>query len=183
MDLLDRPSMIKMLDENLRKLSELGNADVQRIDKELQRESDDVEMWFDLGLAYNQSGLQYIDMSLERARLDYLEQHPDMDEGDEAELKVEVAAAYALFEKALSAFDRVLELMPEYYGVQCQKGVVYGNMHRYEEAVQCYLKALEEDEEDYAAAYYLGCAYRDMGDEELAKRYFAMAEELNGGEG
>ena len=52
-------------------------------------------------------------------------------------------------------------------------------MHRYEEAEQCYLKALEEDEEDFSAAYYLGCTYRDMGDEERASRYFALADQLN----
>lgn len=178
MDLLDRPTMIKMLEERMRNLYELGNADVQRLGKELERTPDDAELWFELGLAHNQSGLQYLDMAFEKARLEYYEAHPDTEE-DPAHLEVEAPGAYALFTAALEAFDKVLELVPEYYGVQCQKGVVLGNMHKYEEAVACYLKALEEDEEDFSAAYYLACAYRDMGNEEQAQRYFALAKELN----
>ena len=178
MDMLDRPTMIKMLDERMKQLHELGNADVQRIGKELERMPDDVEMWFELGLAHNQSGLQYLDMAFEKARLEYYEAHPETEEEPE-QLELKVPQAYDMFSKALKAFDKVLELMPEYYGVQCQRGVALGNMQRYEEAEQCYLKALEEDEEDYAAAYYLGCTYRDMGDEEKAAKYFALAEELN----
>lgn len=171
--------MIKMLDERMQHLHEQGNADVQRLEKELERMPDDVELWFEMGLAHNQSGLQYLDMASEKARLEYLEAHPDTEEDAEIELRVDASAAYALFETALADFDKVLELMPDYYGVQCQRGIALGNMQRYEEAEQCYLKALEEDEEDYAAAYYLGCTYRDMGDEERAAKYFALAEELN----
>ena len=52
-------------------------------------------------------------------------------------------------------------------------------MQRFKEAEQCYLKALEEDEEDFSAAYYLGCTYQEMGDEERSKKYFALAKELN----
>ena len=178
MDLLDRPTMIKMLDEQMKHLHDLGNADVQRLDKELERSPDDAELWFESGLAHNQSGLQYLDMAFEKARLEYFEAHPDM-EAEPERLNVDVSQAGSMFTAALSAFDKVLELMPEYYGVQCQRGVALANMQRYEEAVECYLKALEEDEEDFSAAYYLACAYRDMGDEEQAERYFALAKELN----
>ena len=178
MDLLDRPTMIKLLDEQMKHLHELGNADVQRLDKELERTPDDAELWFESGLAHNQSGLQYLDMAFEKARLEYFEAHPDMEAEPEC-LNVDVSQAGSMFDAALNAFDKVLELMPEYYGVQCQRGVALANMQRYEEAVECYLKALEEDEEDFSAAYYLACAYRDMGDEEQAGRYFALAKELN----
>ena len=179
MEFLDRPTMIKMLEERMKQLSEQGNADVQRLDKELTNTPDDAEMWFELGLAHNQSGLQYLEMAFERERLLFLEQHPDEEENPNQEQTVDAPEAYAMFNAALAAFDKVLQLMPDYYGVQCQRGVALGNMHRYEEAEQCYLKALEEDEEDFSAAYYLGCTYRDMGDEEQATRYFTLANELN----
>ena len=179
MDFLDRPTMITILEERMKQLYEHGNADVQRLDKELKQAPNDAEMWFDLGLAHNQCGLQYLEMAFERERLLFLEQHPDAEEEPNQELTVDVPEAYAMFNAALAAFDKVLELMPDYYGVQCQRGVALGNMHRYEEAEQCYLKALEEDEEDFSAAYYLGCTYRDMGDEERASRYFALADQLN----
>ena len=178
MDFFDRPTMIKMLDERLEQLYQNGNADVQRIGKELERTPDDAELWFELGLAHNQSGLQYLDMAFEKARLEYFEAHPDTEEEPE-HWDVDAPKAWTMFNAALSAFDKVLELMPEYYGVQCQRGVTLGNMQRYDEAVECYLKALEEDEGDFSAAYYLACTYRDMGNEELAQRYFDMAKELN----
>ena len=178
MDLLDRPTMIKMLEERMEQLCQQGNADVQRLVKELERVPDDAELWFELGLAYNQTGLQYLDMAIEKARLEYYEAHPEVEE-DPDNLNVDAPKALAMFDGALQAFDKVLELMPEYYGVQCQRGVALANMQRYEEAVECYLKALEEDEEDFSAAYYLACTYRDMGDEERANKYFDLARELN----
>lgn len=170
--------MIKMLGERMEQLYEKGNSDVQRLNRELERTPDDAELWFELGLAHNQTGLQYIELAFQKANLEYLEAHPEAEEEPES-LEVNAPQALAMFEGALKAFDKVLELMPDYYGVQCQRGVALGNMHRYEEAEQCYLKALEEDEEDFSAAYYLGCTYRDMGDEERASRYFALADQLN----
>ena len=178
MELLDRPTMIKMLSERMEQLYEKGNADVQRLNRELERTPDDAEMWFELGLAHNQTGLQYLELAFEKAKLEYLEAHPDAEEEPES-LEVNAPQALAMFEGALKAFDKVVELMPEYYGVQCQRGIALANMQRFEEAEQCYLKALVEDEEDFSAAYYLGCTYHELGDEERSKKYFALAEKLN----
>ena len=44
MELLDRPTMIKMLGERMEQLYENGNADVQRLNRELERTPDDAEM-------------------------------------------------------------------------------------------------------------------------------------------
>ena len=170
--------MIKMLSERMEQLYEKGNADVQRLNRELERTPDDAEMWFELGLAHNQTGLQYLELAFEKAKLEYLEAHPDAEEEPES-IEVNAPQALAMFEGALKAFDKVVELMPEYYGVQCQRGIALANMQRYEEAEQCYLKALVEDEEDFSAAYYLGCTYHELGDEERSKKYFALAEKLN----
>lgn len=142
--MLDRPTMIKMLDERMEQLYQNGNADVQRLKKEIERMPDDAELWFELGLAHNQAGLQYIDMAFEKAALEYYEANPEA-EGEPEHLTVEVPKAMEMFTSALQVFDKVLELMPDFYGVQCQRGIAFGNMHRYEEAEQCYLKALEED--------------------------------------
>ena len=177
MELLDRPTMIKMLSERMEQLYEKGNADVQRLNRELERTPDDAEMWFELGLAHNQTGLQYLELAFEKAKLEYLEAHPDAEEEPES-IEVNAPQALAMFEGALKAFDKVVELMPEYYGVQCQRGIALANMQRYEEAEQCYLKALVEDEEDFSAAYYLGCTYHELGDEERSKKYFALADKL-----
>ena len=178
MELLDRPTMIKMLGERMEQLYEKGNADVQRLIRELERTPDDAEMWFELGLAHNQTGLQYLELAFEKAKLEYLEAHPDAEEEPES-IEVNAPQALGMFDGALKAFDKVVELMPEFYGVQCQRGIALANMQRYEEAEQCYLKALEEDEEDFSAAYYLGCTYHELGDEERSKKYFALAEKLN----
>ena len=179
--MLDRPAMIKMLEERMELLYQSGNADVQRLDKELERTPDDAELWFELGLAHNQTGLQYLDMAFEKATLEYYEANPEAEEEPE-HITVDAPNAWVMFNDALQAFDKVLELMPEYYGVQCQRGIALANMHRYEEAEQCYLKALEEDEEDFTAASYLSMVYRDMGKDELADKYQKLSEELNDGE-
>lgn len=176
--MLDRPTMIKMLDERMEQLYQNGNADVQKLKKEIERMPDDAELWFELGLAHNQAGLQYIDMAFEKAALEYYEANPEA-EGEPEHLTVEVPKAMEMFTSALRVFDKVLELMPDFYGVQCQRGIALGNMHRYEEAEQCYLKALEEDEEDFTAASYLSMVYRDMGKDDLADKYQRLSEELN----
>lgn len=181
MDFLDRPTMIKALEERMEQLCQSGNADVQRLDKEIERTPDDADLWFELGLAHNQSGLQYMDVALQKAHLEYLEANPDAEEVPEA-FELDAPKAAAMFDGALAAFDRVLELAPDYYGVQCQRGIALANMQRYEEAEQCYLKALEEDEEDFTAASYLSMVYRDTGRDELADKYQRLAEQLNSNE-
>ena len=44
--MLDRPTMIKMLDERMEQLYQNGNADVQKLKKEIERMPDDAELWF-----------------------------------------------------------------------------------------------------------------------------------------
>ena len=107
--MLDRPTMIKMLDERMEQLYQNGNADVQRLKKEIERMPDDAELWFELGLAHNQAGLQYIDMAFEKAALEYYEANPEA-EGEPEHLTVEVPKAMEMFTSALQVFDKVLEL-------------------------------------------------------------------------
>lgn len=178
MDMIDRPTMISVLKERMEQLCQLGNADVQRLGRELERTPGDAELWFELGLAHNQTGLQYLDMAAQKAHLEYLEANPEAEEMPDT-FTVEASETMTMFGNALTAFDKVLELMPDYYGVQCQRGIALANMHRYEEAEQCYLKALEEDEEDFTAASYLAMVYRDMGKDDLADKYQTLSQELS----
>lgn len=176
---IDKATMIEMLGSQMARLCEAGNTDVQRLAKECQRTPEDPEVWFELGLAYNQSGLTYLDLAAEKARFEYDEEPEPGKEGEEVHIVIDGAPARAMFQQALDALDKVLELEPEYYGLQTQRGVICGNMNDSEGAIKCFLQALKDDDEDFSAAYYLACAYRDMGDEEQAQKYFALSHELN----
>ena len=162
--------MVQMIGQQLEKIDTAGTDDMIRLRRELEQVVDDASLWFDYGLALNQAALHRDALVVEREQF----LHPEAEE-----LNVDCSGSTPLYEEALKSFGKVLELEPEYYGVQTQLGLVYGNMHRLEEAVQCYRKALEEDEEDFSAAYYLGLTYRDLGDESAAQRYLTLARELN----
>ena len=163
-------AMAEAMTKRMEQLLANGSDDVTRLRKELEKTPDDAEMWFELGLAYNQAGLQYEDMAVRLALLE---------SGEEVTLHVNVTAVRPLYEESLKAFDKVAELEPDYYGVACQKGIVYGNMHDLENAEACYLQALKDDDEDFTAAYYLSIVYGDMGKADLAEEYARLAEKLN----
>lgn len=167
---LSREDLIELVDRDLSALLARGSDDMQRLQSELEVAPKDPTLWFDMGVAANQAGLQYGMLAAERARLS----NPDVEE-----IEYDDSGAMPLFRKAIDCFEQVLALEPEYYGVRTQMGTVQANMHRLDEAVATLRRALEDDDEDFSAAYYLACAYRDLGDEELAEKYFRRAEELN----
>ena len=172
MNIFNTPSpeeFVAAIERQLAHIANSGSGDVIRLRKEVQRTPDDPEQWFELGIALNQAGLQYRDLALQLADFHYRQEHPEIDD----------AAAMDLFGLALDALDHVERLSPDYYGLQCQKGMIHGNMHNYPLAEQCYLQALRDDDEDFSAAYYLGITYRNMGDETLAEKYLALANQLN----
>lgn len=162
--------MITLIDKQIEKIETIGTDDVSRLRRDLQDNGDDPSQWFDYGIALNQAALH---------RNLLLEQKAELLNPDAETVEADLSGSIPLLEESLKAFDHVLEMEPDYYGVQTQKGIVYGNMHRLAEAEQCYLQALKDDEEDFSAAYYLGLTYRDLGQEELAKKYLALAHELN----
>lgn len=163
-------NMVKVIDRQLKKLDTVGSNDMMRLRRDLEQHADDASLWFELGIAINQAAMHRDYLLVEHERL----LHPDQEK-----VNVDCSSSVAVFEEALNCFNKVQELDPDFYGVWTQKGTVYGNLQRLDEAEQCYLKALQDDDEDFSAAYYLGCTYRDKGDEELAERYFALAHELN----
>lgn len=178
-------ALVDAIAKQMQQLIATGGDDVVRLRKELEKTPNDIETWFNLGLALNQAGLQYEDLAVRLAELRFSPDFQDenmMPEEEMPLLKVEVSEGNVLYTEALQAFDHVLELDPDYYGVACQKGVVYGNLQDYENAEKCYLKALQDDEEDFSAAYYLSLTYRDMGKDDLADKYLQLADQLNDGE-
>lgn len=197
---LDTTSMMDVIESQLARLLSEGNADMARLQKEVEHDPKDPMMWFDLGVATNQAGLQYGALLVEKAKLE--SPLPEESEEDdvpsdektecspcshqdgcpaqaEEAIEVDLAPAMPLFERSVECFKKVLELEPDYYGCYTQMGTVYANMKRLDEAVECFKKALEDDDEDFSAVYFLACAYRDLGNTELAEQLFKRAEELS----
>lgn len=185
MNIFNTPSpeeFVAAIERQLAHIANSGSGDVIRLRKEVQRTPEDPEQWFELGIALNQAGLQYRDLALQLADFHYRQEHPEIDDQPSDQpytLQIDDADAMDLFGQALDALDHVERLSPDYYGLQCQKGMIHGNMHNYPLAEQCYLQALRDDDEDFSAAYYLGITYRNMGDETLAEKYLALANQLN----
>jgi tetratricopeptide (TPR) repeat protein len=57
------------------------------------------------------------------------------------------------YEHALEAYEKAIELKPDYAGAWCNKGVALGRLDRHEEALKAYEKAIEL-KPDYAGAWY-----------------------------
>lgn len=170
-------AMAEAITRQMEQMLSTGTDEVVRLKKELEKSPQDAEVWFDLGLSLNQAGIQYESLAVRLAEMCH--EPENAEEGEEATIQVDVTPCVGFYKEALSAFDRVRELAPEYYGVECQRGLVYANLRDLPHAEECYLKALEEDEEDFTAAYYLSQVYRDMGKDDLAEKYQKLADDLN----
>ena len=179
-------AMETALQRQLEQITAQGSDEVVRLRKELEKTPDDAELWFELGISLNQSALHYEELAVRKAEMQYDREHGDESQPGDAEgvtIRVDISAVRPVYQQSLEAFDKVLELNPDYYGVACQKGVVYGNMHDLENAERCYLQALEDDDEDFTAAYYLSQVYAEMGKTELAAKYQQMSDDLNSATG
>lgn len=175
---LDRPSMIKMLSAQMKSLHEEGGEDVQRVKRELDSDPSDPTSWFDLGMAYGNAAMVYRDMAVECEMFEYMEQHPDEELDPNRTVVLDLPQVADLYENALKAFDKVEELCPDYYGLNCQRGWVYANMRKYDLAERALLQAMKDDDEDFVAAHSLAELYHDMGDESKAAHYQSIADQL-----
>ncbi len=191
---LSAEGMVEAIARQIEKLDTQGSDEMMRLKRDLEKFPDDASQWFDLGLAISQAAIQRDQLVVEQARMKLAveaakaaaerpeEESEAAEEEEELELDlstVDLSGSVPMTEEALAAFDKVLQLEPDYYGVQTQKGILLANLHRYDEAERCFLQALEDDEEDFSAAYYLALAYRDRGNDAEAEKYFALAAELN----
>jgi len=83
------------------------------------------------------------------------------------------------YELALKAFEKAIELKPDYAKAWYSKGVILGKLGRREEELKAYEKAIEL-KPDYAEAWYnKACMYSLRGDKENALKNLSKAIELN----
>lgn len=167
---LDNDGVAKAIDKKMAQLLEQGSADTARLEREAENMPEDATAWFDLGVS----------LITDAGTVDYLMDQKRLLEATEEETVREsgTEAKTPLYEKALACFAKAMEIDPEYYGIQYQKGIVYANMQAHAEAEQCFLQALREDEEDFMAAQALSALYGDMGDAERSAHYAEMAARM-----
>ena len=170
---LDHEGMAKAIAQEIEIIVNQGGNDSARLAEEVARTPEDMMAWFDLGVAIT-ADVDMLDYLMSQK---YVMEHPG-EEIDENTQYADADVKNRLYQKALKCFAKVLELDPDYYGVQYQKGIVYANMRNYSEAEKCFLQALRDDAEDASAAHDLGMVYHDMGDEERCSKYLEMAERL-----
>jgi tetratricopeptide (TPR) repeat protein len=83
------------------------------------------------------------------------------------------------YELALKAYDKAIELKPDYASAWYNRGFVLDELGRYEEALKAYDKAIEL-KPDYARAWYnKACAYSLKGDKENALKHLSKAIALD----
>ncbi|MEW6088719.1 MAG: tetratricopeptide repeat protein [bacterium] len=77
-------------------------------------------------------------------------------------------------DRALSAFNTVVNLNPNYLEVYLQLGILYEKKNRIPEAIESYRKALEKNSGDIISVNYaLGKLYSEVKNYELAEKYFS----------
>ena len=82
------------------------------------------------------------------------------------------------YELALKAFDKGIELKPDYAAAWNNRGLALAKLGQYEEALKAYDKAIEL-KPDYATAWYnKACAYSRKGDKENALKNLSKAMNL-----
>lgn len=172
---LQETDMIAVLEREMAALREGKSKENQRIIRVAEGDENDPSAWFDMGMNDIEEALRYEDLAFERARIQYYQEHP---EAEEATLNVAIPELADFYHHALECFDHVLQLDSEYYGVHCQRGICYANMHDNENAETAFLQALKDDDEDANAAYNLALLYEDWGKDDKAAEYFALAQKL-----
>ncbi|MBR4803126.1 MAG: hypothetical protein IK032_00630, partial [Bacteroidales bacterium] len=103
-------AMAMAIEQQMKVLAANGGSEVVRLQKELESSPKDAELWFELGVALNQAGLQYDDLAARLAELRYGMVFPDEvleEPQDVIPLNVDVSEGNKLYNYALEAFDRV----------------------------------------------------------------------------
>ena len=77
--------------------------------------------------------------------------------------------------KALDCFNQGLKKDPNCISLYHNKGWLLNLLKQYKEAILCFKKALELDEDRVEALYSLADTYYHLGQRQLAKKYFNMA--------
>lgn len=83
------------------------------------------------------------------------------------------------YNESIQAYDKVIEIDPNYFNAWYNKGVVLDNWGKYEEAVQVYAKAIEINPKDSDAWHNKGIALDKLGRHEKAVVCYNKAKEVN----
>lgn len=180
LDKLKETDMIAVIEREMTGLLDGRSLENKRLERVSAANENDPEAWFELGMNVIDEALRYEDLALEKARLQYQQEHPELVEDVDVTINTDIPELYTFYAHALMCFDKVLELDSEYYGVQCQRGVCFANMHEFEKAESAFLQALKDDDEDANAAFNLALLYQDNGKEDKSAEYFALAQDLQG---
>ncbi|MDY7092065.1 MAG: tetratricopeptide repeat protein [Acidobacteriota bacterium] len=81
------------------------------------------------------------------------------------------------WEMAAAALERAAALNDERVDTHLNRGIALFQAQRYEEAVEALNKVLELDPERATAHYYLGTAYKALGDDAASRRHLAAYRE------
>ena len=83
------------------------------------------------------------------------------------------------FGEAIEAFNKAIEIKPDYAEAWCNKGVALGGLERYEEAIEAYNKAIEINP-DFAEAWFgKAIIYSIKGNREEALKNLSKAIKLD----
>jgi tetratricopeptide (TPR) repeat protein len=74
-----------------------------------------------------------------------------------------IFAAGKEYEEAIAAYDRALQIKPDYHEAWNNRGIALGNLGRYEEAIVSYNRALVFRPDYHEAWFYRGIALIDLG--------------------
>jgi tetratricopeptide (TPR) repeat protein len=84
-----------------------------------------------------------------------------------------------LADRAADCYERVLKVNANNQDVRSQIGIVYFNLGRYEVAIAHLTAAIELNDRDFHTHYYLGLAYRQLQELDLASVAFDRASALD----
>lgn len=83
------------------------------------------------------------------------------------------------YDKAIEAYQKVVNLNPKNEIVYYNMGIVYDKKENYDKAIEAYKKAIEINPKDDDSYNYMGRAYHEKGDYEKAKEAYQKAIEIN----
>ncbi|MFH1181436.1 MAG: tetratricopeptide repeat protein, partial [Candidatus Woesearchaeota archaeon] len=87
-------------------------------------------------------------------------------------------ASSTLLANARTSLERSIELNPEFSKAYNDRGVVYGEMGRFNDSIANFKKAISLDSMNDEAYFNLGIVYEFLGESALAKENFVKASQL-----
>ena len=83
------------------------------------------------------------------------------------------------FSKAITLYNQVLAVQPDYFYAMTLIGDAFFSMGKFDSAKICFLRSIESNFADYNAHWFLADTYKKLGDNESALREITIAHLLN----